>query len=414
LTRTGPPSPGETRDGGVFTHGPEATLGEGAQPDPAHNAAQDIADWLRLTEIRGIGAAAVRHLLGAFGLPAHIFSASAAALEQVVAPTLARSLLAPPDAALQALIERTVAWAAQAGNTFLTLADRRYPPQLLNIADPPALLYVKGRLELLAAVQLGMVGSRDATAQGIANALHFASTLSRAGLTICSGLAQGIDAAAHDGALQGAGSTVAVIGTGADVVYPARNRSLAHRIAEAGALVSEFPLGTAPLAHHFPRRNRIIAGLSRGILVVEAAAQSGSLITARLAGEQGRDVYAIPGSIHAPLSRGSHRLIRQGAILVETPEDILEEMQFCQPHRTGAQENLPLECDALLQAIGHDPTGFDALVQRSGLQARQLAGRLLELELAELIIRLPGDHYQRLSLVSGAKATGQTSGESRI
>lgn len=367
---------------------------------------QDIADWLRLTEITGIGPAAVRRLLGAFGLPGAIFGATAEALEQVVAAPLARSLLAPPDATLEALIDRTLAWAAEPGNTFLTLADPRYPAQLLNIADPPALLYVKGRLELLAAPQLGIVGSRNATAQGKANARHFARSLARAGMTICSGLAQGIDAAAHDGALEGAGSTVAVIGTGADVVYPARNRALAHRIAEAGALVSEFPLGTAPLAHHFPRRNRIIAGLSRGILVVEAAARSGSLITARLAGEQGRDVYAIPGSIHAPLSHGSHRLIRQGATLVETPEDILEEMMPCSPYRSGTRESLPEEYDALLQAIGHDPAGFDDLTQRSGLNAPQLAARLLELEFADRIIRLPGDFYQRRSV--------ETSGPSGI
>lgn len=413
-------SPGEPPEGGHER--PPARLQRPIRDEAVRNgavrneAAQDIADWLRLTEIPGIGPQAVRRLLGAFGLPGNIFAASAEALEQVVAAPLARHLLAAPDSALEALIDRTVAWAAEPGNAFLTLADRRYPPQLLSIADPPALLYVKGRLELLAAPQLGIVGSRNATAQGIANAHHFARSLSCAGLTICSGLAQGIDAAAHDGALQGGGSTVAVIGTGADVVYPARNRSLAHRIAEAGAMVSEFPLGTAPLAHHFPRRNRIIAGLSRGILVVEAAAQSGSLITARLAGEQGRDVYAIPGSIHAPLSHGGHRLIRQGAVLVETPEDILEEMQFCNPRRSGAHEALPQECDALLQAIGHDPTGFDALTQRSGLSAPQLAARLLELELADRIIRLPGDHYQRLSLASVAPTgiSAKTPGESRI
>jgi len=357
----------------------------------------EIADWLRLTEARGVGPEMVRRLLGAFGLPGAIFKAGQAALECFIPLPLARVLLAPPEASLAALIERTVAWAAQPGNTFLTLADPRYPAQLLSIADPPPVLYVKGRVELLAAPQLGIVGSRNATPQGITNARHFALSLARAGVTICSGLAQGIDAAAHDGALEGAGSTVAVIGTGADMVYPARNRSLAHRIAEAGAIVSEFALGMAPLAHHFPRRNRIIAGLSRGILVVEAAAQSGSLITARLAGEQGRDVFAIPGSIHAPLSRGSHRLIRQGAILVETPEDILEEFLTWDRQTAGAQETLPPDCDALLQAIGHDPTGFDVLVTRCGLDAPQLAGRLLELELADLIIRLPGDCYQRLS-----------------
>lgn len=261
--------------------------------DPA-----ELAAWLRLTETPGVGPVAARQLLAAFGLPQDIFAQPYAALAKVLPERQARAVLAEPDDTLSALIERTVAWVNEPGNAIFTLADRGYPPRLLELPDPPTLLYTKGDASLLRAAAVGVVGARSATAAGIENARAFSQALSAASVTIVSGLALGIDAAAHEGALAGPGSTIAVVGTGLDIVYPARNRALAHRIAEAGVIISEYPLGMGARAENFPRRNRLISGLARGLLVVEAAAQSGSLITARLAAEQGRDVFAIPGSIH--------------------------------------------------------------------------------------------------------------------
>ncbi|MDA0233611.1 MAG: DNA-processing protein DprA, partial [Proteobacteria bacterium] len=289
--------------------------------------ADDLADWLRLACIPGVGTQGQRALLAAFGLPGHIFAAGRGALAAVVGGQAADAVLAVPA---HEDIERTLAWASEAGNRVLTLADADYPRQLFDIADPPVLLYVKGEPALLSRPGIALVGARSATAAGEANAEAFARTLAQQGLVVVSGLALGIDAAAHRGALAagstGAG-TVAVIGTGIDRIYPARNAALAREIAAAGAVVSEFPLGTPPLQHNFPRRNRLIAGLAEGVLVVEAALGSGSLITARLATETGREVFAIPGSIHSPLSRGCHRLIRDGAKLVETAEDVVEELR---------------------------------------------------------------------------------------
>ena len=226
----------------------------------------------------------------------------------------------------QQAIDAALAWAAEPGNAILALADAAYPKRLLDTPDPPTVLYAKGRTELLNAPALAIVGSRNATPQGEANAEAFATTLANAGLTIVSGLALGIDAAAHRGGLRGKSSTIAVIGTGIDRVYPARNQALARDIATQGCIISEFPLGTQALKENFPRRNRVISGLARGCLVVEAAERSGSLITARLSGEQGRDVFAIPGSIHSPLSKGCHKLIKQGAKLVDDASDILDEL----------------------------------------------------------------------------------------
>ena len=293
------------------------------------------------------------------------------------------------------------------GQHIITLADAAYPPALLEIADPPCVLYVRGRPELLQTPSLGVVGSRNATTQGLRNAEDFARTLADAGLCITSGLALGIDAAAHRGALAAAGATVAVIGTGADRVYPARNKELALAIAEHGAIVSEFPLGTPVLAHHFPRRNRIIAGLSLGVLVVEAALESGSLITARLAGEQGREVFAIPGSIHSPLARGCHQLLKQGAKLVESAADILDELAPQLAANANRRQEPAIGQEAasassndppLLAALGHDPCSFDELAERTHLNSADLASALLDLELAGKIAVLPGNRYQRLSL----------------
>ena len=362
----------------------------------------DPADWLRLTQTPGVGPATCRTLLSAFGLPAAIFAAHREQLVRVVPTTVADALCRPPPRALLELIERTRAWAAEDGHHLVTLADTRYPRALLETVDPPPVLYVKGRIALLARSMLAIVGSRNATPQGTIDARRFAEALAAAGHTIVSGLALGIDAAAHEGALASGvagGSTVAVIGTGADIVYPSSHRALAHRIAEHGAIVSELPLGTTASAHQFPRRNRIIAGLARGVLVMEAAARSGSLITARLATECGRDVFAVPGSIHSPLSKGSHQLIRQGAKLVESVADVLDELgdpPDLRPDTATPSRLADADDEALLGLLGFDPVSTDELVDRCGLGVAALSARLLGLELAGRVARLPGQRVQRL------------------
>jgi DNA processing protein len=329
-------------------------------------------------------------------------------MQKCVPEKIAYALCAETDAAMQAQIDTTLAWAAQPGNHLLTLADEAYPQALLTIPDPPVLLYAKGRLELLTRPALAIVGSRNATAQGIQNAEQFARTLSLSGLTIVSGLALGIDAAAHLGACDAktpSGSTVAITGTGLDLVYPGKHRALAHRIAEEGCLLSEYPLGTPAIASNFPRRNRLISGLSLGVLVVEAALQSGSLITARSALEQGREVFAIPGSIHSPLAKGCHRLIREGAKLVESAQDILEELRWS-PATAETRAPIPAEPDPDLQAdtsvtarvltaAGHDPASVDQLAERSRLSVPEVQAALLALELERQVERLPDGRYQK-------------------
>ncbi|MFA6311282.1 MAG: DNA-processing protein DprA [Sterolibacterium sp.] len=373
---------------------------------PVDNADAGLASWIRLTLIPGIGGETRRRLLRTFGLPAAIFGAGLVALRGVIDPPLAERLLLT-DAAIAAEIDATLAWAAEPGNAVVTLADSAYPQALLTSADPPVLLYVKGRVDLLNRPAMAIVGSRNATPQGIANAEAFAASLSGVGLTVVSGLALGIDAAAHRGALSAtgahSGSTVAVIGTGADRIYPARNRELARSIASHGAIVSEFPLNTPALAANFPRRNRLIAGLAKGCLVVEAAARSGSLITARLAAEAGRDVFAIPGSIHSPLAKGCHQLIKQGAKLVESAQDILEEIGW---HAAVADPDAGLNGPAidaegvtLLTLLGPDPCDIDTLAARSGLTPAALLAMLLELELDGHVASLPGGRYQRVQRI---------------
>jgi DNA processing protein len=377
-------------------------------PEPA----ADLADWVRLTAIPGIGGETQRHLLKAFGLPGSIFAAGGSAVRGVIGAALAENL-ASHDATAE--VEATSAWAAEPGNRIVTLADAAYPQALLATADPPVLLYVKGRVELLNRPAVAIVGSRNATKQGEANAEAFAAALSAAGLTVVSGLALGIDAAAHRGALQGAGSTVAFIGTGADRIYPARNEPLTREIAEKGCVVSEFPLGMAALQGNFPRRNRLIAGIALGCLVVEAAERSGSLITARLALDAGREVFAIPGSIHSPLAKGCHKLIKQGAKLVETAEDILEELRWERVGAGDAPKEVPLgdtaaagnlpppdgAAAALLDHLGHDPVRLDTLAERSGLTPAHLLAMLLPLELEGRVAQLPGGLYQRVSRGQG-------------
>ena len=352
-----------------------------------------LAAWLRLTLIPGIGGETQRKLLAAFGLPEAIFAAGRLATRAVAGDRA--DLLFDFDPAES--VDRSMAWAAQPGQHIVTLADAEYPKALLEIADPPCLLYVRGNPGLLEKRGLAVVGSRNATPQGVQTAENFAKALAGKGLAIISGLALGIDAAAHRGALAAGGETIAVIGTGADRLYPARNRELALAIAEHGAIVSEFPLGTPAIAANFPRRNRIISGLSRGVLVVEAALESGSLITARLAAEQGREVFAIPGSIHSPVARGCHKLIKQGAKLVETAQDILEEFgNYPEAADIGPSSLLAGEENAVLGALGHDPCNLDDLAERTGLAADRLLTELLTLELAGQVATLPGNRYQRL------------------
>ncbi len=350
--------------------------------------------WLRLTLIPGLGNAALRKLLREFGSPERVLAARRAELQRLVAADIAAQITAGgnADGAQQAL-----EWLADSANSIVTLAEADYPQLLLQTADPPPLLYVKGRRELLNRPALAVVGSRNATSLGLANAENFARALSDAGMTIVSGLALGIDAAAHRGGLAGMASSLAVVGTGLDVVYPARNRALARQLAAGGALVSEFALGTPALGANFPRRNRVISGLSRGCLVVEAALQSGSLITARLANEQGREVFALPGSIHSPLAKGCHALIKQGAKLVESAADILEELQLAAtPPAVLAAAELDPGMARLLAQLGFEPTDLDTLCARCGVGADVVSALLLKLELQGLIATLPGGQYQRV------------------
>lgn len=362
--------------------------------------AAERAAWLRLHLTPGLGPRTARKLLSVFGLPEAIFASGLQALLRVVPEPLARQLATAPGAEIQSAADAAEHWlAASTDHALLTLADRDYPQALLTTADPPPVLFAIGRLELLNARAVAIVGSRNATQQGIANAEGFATVLARSGITIVSGLALGIDAAAHRGALaaESDASTIAVVGTGVDVIYPSSHRALTQEIRTHGVVLSEFPLRTPAIAHNFPRRNRLIAGLARGVLVVEAALRSGSLITARLAAEAGRDVFAIPGSIHSPLSKGCHQLIREGAKLVESAQDVLEDLGV--QARTSKRALPPAEEDAndpLLTLIGHDPVDLDTLTQRSGRSAAELAAALLELELAQHIERLPGNRYQRL------------------
>jgi DNA processing protein len=393
----------------------------------------ELAGWLRLSLAPGIGNATARRLLAAFGLPQALFDQPAASLRQVVTPAQADALLVLPDG-LDAQVELTWRWMGETSapgtaRDVVALGDAAYPEALLTIEDPPLLLYRLGQLGLasnqsqvpaspsITAINsvafalnnsIAMVGSRNPTPQGEANARQFARSFAGAGLTVISGMALGIDGAAHEGALEGAASdqlaTVAVVGTGLDRVYPKRHLDLAHRIAQRGLILSEYPLGTPPLAANFPKRNRIISGLARGTLVVEAALQSGSLITARQAVEQGKDVFAIPGSIHSTQSRGCHALIKQGAKLVESAQDVLEELQLpgfsAGSSDAGAAEEGDGEAggagSVLLERLGFDPVSLDALVARTGMDTASLQAQLLELELDGLVSRLPGGLFQRM------------------
>jgi DNA processing protein len=349
-----------------------------------------LASWISLSQTPGLGNEGLRRLLQAFGSPEAVLDASISTLSQHVKPVVAKAI---QDGIDESILASAATWLDDALNRILTIVDSEYPQQLFNIPDPPLILYVKGRLDLLNVPSLAIVGSRNASAQGLRNAEAFAKSASDTGLCIISGMAHGIDAAAHAGGLQGVGSSIAVVGTGLDKIYPAANRELAHQLAQNGAIVSEFPLGTPPLAANFPRRNRIISGLSLGCLVVEASLQSGSLITARMALEQGREVFAVPGSIHSPQSRGCHALIKQGAKLVENTQDVLEELGYRQSFSTtGAAPEHPL-----FVHLGFDPLDAESLAKRSGLTISELSAILLQLELDGHIASLPGGLYQRIT-----------------
>jgi DNA processing protein len=405
----------------------------------------ELAAWLRLCMTSGVGNQHARKLLTAFGLPQAIFVQPQLALKQVVSTAMAQALQVVPES-FEAQLKTTWDWleagtvdpvTGQNNRVFLTLADVRYPSSLLNIEDPPLVLYLQGHVDLITRLDanaaktsknpsntpykhakdgIAMVGSRNPTPQGLATANAFAQSFTQAGLVVVSGLALGIDGAAHEGALEGRqnddGCTIAVIGTGLDRVYPSKHLALAHRIVQYGLMVSEFPLGTPPLPANFPKRNRIISALSLGTLVVEAAVKSGSLITARLANEQGKEVFAIPGSIHSTQSRGCHALIKQGAKLVESAQDVLEELRLqltpplvppskllkteSEASDDEAAATDPVEPDDLVKSLGYDPVSLDALVARTGWDAATLQVRLMELELDGQVARLPGGLYQRV------------------
>ena len=360
-----------------------------------------VEAWASLQLLPGLSTRTLVALLKAFGGPAELRAASRASLASFAPPEVAAAIERGPD---PALLESTLAWLREPGHWLVAWDDADYPGALLAIADPPPVFCYAGRRELLRRPALAIVGSRNATPQGVEHAEAFAAALAAAGLTIVSGLAIGIDAAAHRGGLSADGSSIGVLGTGLDRVYPPANQALAGRLAQDGGLLSEFPLGTPPLRENFPRRNRVISGLARGVLVVEATLNSGSLITARLAVEQGREVFAVPGSIHSPFSKGAHRLIRDGAKLVETAQDVLEELGLePSPAAATTEETAtagrPTDINGpalkVLAALGHDPAGIDLLARRTGLAADAITVALVELEVAGRVTSLPGGQYQR-------------------
>ena len=374
---------------------------------------EELAGWLRLALTPSVGNTTARRLLAAFGLPEAVFDQSTAALRQFLTEPQAKALRTEPPL-LAAQLEATWQWLhgtdGPGRRRILTLGDPDYPPTLLHIEDPPPMLYLMGVSAAVWPAAIAVVGSRNPTPQGLANARQFARSFAQAGFSVVSGLALGVDGAAHEGALEGAATgqvaTLAVVGTGLDRVYPRQHLELSRRIAQDGLLVSEYPIGTPPLSANFPKRNRIIAALSQGTVVVEAALQSGSLITARQAAEQGKDVFAIPGSIHSPQSRGCHALLKQGAKLVETAQDVLEDIRLPEgpphQHEPARTHPAPGEADGapkddVLSALGFDPVSLDALVARTGIAPAWLQGRLLELELQGKVARLPGGLFQRMA-----------------
>jgi len=385
--------------------------------NPQTMDANELGAWLRLQLTPGIGSVHGCRLLKAFGLPTAVFRQNLSALRAVVPERSAQAVLqVPPD--LESSLRTLMQWLDRGDgqHRLVTLGDTTYPASLLDIDDPPLMLYVQGSDAAWQALErapcMAIVGSRNPTPQGADNARVFARSLAQAGLSIVSGMALGVDAAAHRGALEiqeSALATIAVVGTGLDRVYPAQHSKLANEIAARGLVISEYPLGSAPLAAHFPRRNRLISGLARATLVVEAALQSGSLITAQQALEQGKDVFAIPGSIHSTQARGCHALIKQGAQLVDCAQDILDAPGFQtiqkRPNPPASSGEAALDADAngsdagtaLLDALGFDPSSLEVLQSRTGWDTARLQAQLMELELRSQVGRLPGGLFQRLT-----------------
>lgn len=375
----------------------------------------ELQAWIRLSLEPNLKPSSARMLLQNMGLPQNIFSSSVSSLVKFVPQNLAIQINQKPDQTTNSLIEKTILWAQQKGHHIITLADETYPKALLEIHDPPILLYANGDISLLNQHNFSVVGSRSATAAGIENAYAFSFHLAQYGWNIVSGMATGIDAAAHNAAMdafekfKNCGSTIAVLGTGIDLVYPSSNRNLAHQISKNGVLISEFHLGKRAMPYHFPMRNRIVASLSQGTLVVEAARKSGSLITARVASEMGKEVFAIPGSIHSPQSRGCHQLIKQGAKLVESAQDIADELKqhklflnAPKPSKlnTNTESIDDLNLDQIqtkvLNAIAYETIHPDKIINLTSLDISTLNAALTQLELKSLITRLPNGSYQRI------------------
>jgi DNA processing protein len=358
--------------------------------------------WLLLGLATGLRGCHVDTLLERFGRIDNALAVSEVELARAGLPTRTVHAINNPD---QRLIEQCQAWLALPGNSLVTWGANEYPLLLSDLPDAPPLLFVRGDTDALTLPQLAIIGSRSATRGGMETARRFATHLGNAGFSIASGLAAGIDAAAHRGALDASGRTVAVCGTGPDVVYPKQNARLADDIAERGALITEFPPGTPPRRAQFPQRNRLIAGLSVGTLVVEAGQRSGALITARLASEYGREVFAVPGSIHSPTARGCHQLIRSGAKLVESSDDIMEELpgmlarlsEFAEQNGDAAtparSDGRDQEYQRLLKFMGWDPVTVNTIVERSGLTAEEVSSMLLILELEQRVEPLAGGYY---------------------
>jgi DNA processing protein len=352
--------------------------------------------WISLGNIEGIGPKTFYQLLQRFGGTKNIYEATASQLREIVPDKIVSDILKGLD---ETAFQGAESWLSQPNNHLVTLADSEYPQALLEIADPPPFFYAKGRLDLLNQPGIAIVGSRNASVQGEKNAEAFARDLSLHGLCIVSGMALGIDGAAHRGALKAGGATIAVVGTGLDIVYPAKHLDLAHEIAEHGLIISEFGLGTPSKPQNFPKRNRIISGLSLGCLVIEANLQSGSQITARLAAEQGREVFAIPGSIHSPMSKGCHQLIKQGAKLVDCIQDITDELKIgpaMSDFKADVKDELASQ-HPLLQVMGFDPMSLENLVQLTDLTVSEVSSMLMLLELEGSVASLAGGKYQKIS-----------------
>jgi DNA processing protein len=362
--------------------------------DLDRSARDEVLAWLRLTLVPGVPVKTLRALLAEFERPERVLAASRSRIS-AMAPSAAQALERGPDGAL---VDATLRWLEEPGHHLVGLGNNAYPKALLDLEDPPPVIYASGRLELLNAPSFAIVGSRNATVEGGRDAQAFASALSDAGLCIVSGLAAGIDAAAHRGGLSGRSSSIAVMGTGPEQIYPPANRKLGDALSRKGCLISEFAFGTPPLAENFPRRNRLISGLARGVLVVEAAAlRSGSLITAKTALEQGRDVFAIPGSIHSPLSKGCHALIKEGAKLVECAQDILSELGWQGFKAPSPSEVSLVEENPVLAAMGYAPISMDEIAERTGMRASTLAAGLSRLEIEGRIAALAGGLFQRVN-----------------